>query len=211
MNCPLCNTPNTAFAFNNRERSFYSCPNCKLIYVQPEQFLSAEEEKKRYSHHQNNREEGYLNFLNRVMLPALPFIDNTNHGLDYGCGPNDVLAQELRTAGYSCQSYDPYFKPEVLQPPYDFIFSTEVWEHFRNPKEEIEKVLALLKSGGVLALMTEIWTEKPDLHNWYYLNDPTHLCFFHQKTFDYLQKKYSLEMLYTDKKRVFIFRYKYDK
>lgn len=206
VNCPLCEEKDTEFKVQNQNRPFLECKTCKLVFVHPDYFINEEDEKIRYSYHQNNKEEGYVKFLKQVIDPCLEFIDKKQNGINYGCGPNDVLSEELIYLGYFCESYDPYFKNTELKKEYDFLFSTEVFEHFKEPKKEIEKVLSLIKEGGILGLTTYEWNSSTDLRNWWYLRDPTHVCCYHQQTFHFLEKKYNLKLLYTDNKCVKILK-----
>lgn len=206
QNCPLCDEKDTIFKVQNVSRPILECKSCSLLFVHPDYFISEEQEKERYSFHQNVRDEGYVKFLHKVIDPCLKFIEKNQNGLNYGCGSNDVLSEELIELGYQCESFDPFFKKQELKKEYDFIFSTEVFEHFKDTKKEIEKVLSILKVDGVLALTTYQWDSTLDLKNWWYLRDSTHVCAYHKETFQFLAKKYNLEILYTDDKSVMILK-----
>lgn len=206
MQCPLCLSNNTNYIFEVRQRKFYKCDVCDLLFVDKIYFLSETDELKRYQSHQNNREEGYVAFLNRILIPATDYLKLHFMVLDYGCGPNDVLAQLIREKGFKCDSFDPFFKPESQKSNYDFIFSTEVFEHFFNPKFEIEKLLNMLNINGYLGIMTDFWVDNEHLPNWYYIADPSHVVFYSINTFQYIETKYALNRIYTDNKRVIIWQ-----
>ena len=61
---------------------------------------------------------------------------------------------------------------------------------------------ALLSPGGYLAILTERWTSVGQFRTWYYTLDPTHVCFFHSDTFDYLTAEYGFRSLPVDDCRV---------
>lgn len=207
MNCPLCNsTDNKKFEAGNR--IYYLCQTCELTFMDSACHLSAEEEKKRYSFHQNNAEDnGYVAFLNRAIEPAISFLNKDMHGFDYGCGPNPVLAHLVSEKGFKCDFYDPYFFPECkFDRKYDFIFATECFEHFFNPGMEIERISELLKTNGILSIMTELWNPVDDFSAWYYKNDPTHVCFYSKNTIDYICDNFHFIKIYTDDKRVIILK-----
>ena len=49
--------------------------------------------------------------------------------------------------------------------------------------------MGLLKSNGVLAIMTQILTPQKDFEQWYYKNDPSHIGFFSEKALTLLSPK----------------------
>lgn len=173
--------------------------------------MSPEEEKARYATHENSIEnDGYVRFLNRVLHPMLPFLDKTMRGLDYGCGPGPTLSQLVRQHGIACEDYDPLFANGDLRPPYDFILSTECFEHFHNPSQDIHRLCSLLKPGGLLGIMTERWATLEQFAMWNYTTDPTHTSFYHDDTFTFLCNRFALELLWHDENRVMILRRKHD-
>jgi SAM-dependent methyltransferase len=107
-------------------------------------------------------------------------------GLDFGCGPNPVLPDILKSAGYGCLNYDPIFFLDFPDERVDFIFATETFEHFFNPLREMKFITALLRPGGILTVMTQRWKSPDQFADWWYVRDITHVSFFHKKTFDYI-------------------------
>lgn len=208
ITCPLClDTDRKAVVAGADDRRYHLCAGCALIFVDPAQHLALAEEKAHYDTHQNSIEDdGYVGFLNRVLAPMLPYLNQTMRGLDYGCGPGPALSQLVRRQGIACEDYDPIFASRPPQPPYDFLFATECFEHFHRPDSEIQRVCRLLKPGGLLGVMTERWTTIDQFAGWYYTKDPTHTCFYHQKTFSFLCRRFGLELLWQDEKRVAILR-----
>lgn len=51
--CPLCHSENSQAYFADKQRDYFQCQQCELVYVNPEQRLSAEREKGFYDLHQN--------------------------------------------------------------------------------------------------------------------------------------------------------------
>ena len=39
--------------------------------------------------------------------------------------------------------------------------------------------------------MTDIYDESIEFSKWYYKNDPTHLFFYHKKTFEWIEKEFN--------------------
>lgn len=206
MHCPLCKSRfNSTIQPKHDRRHYLLCQNCGLISVPPEFHVSPAAEIHRYEEH-NNRldDEGYLNFLLRLVNPALPFINSSHSGLDFGCGPVKGIAHLLEKQNISCDSYDPFFFPELPNKSYDFIFASECFEHFFSPKNEIKKLLEMLTPNGHLFVMTEIFHSLERFSTWYYKRDATHVSFFSMKTWEYICETYSLTMLYSDQKRIFL-------
>ena len=86
--------------------------------------------------------------------------------------------------------------PQRLQQQYDFITCTEVVEHLGQPREVFEQLVACLKPQGWLAIMTKRWLNRERFGTWFYLNDPTHISFFHLDTFHWLAEHFHLEIDY---------------
>lgn len=207
-NCLLCRGVELqTLSPKNDERHYYLCHACKLIAVDPIYYLSEEDEKKRYQSHNNGIDEpGYVSFLNRIVEPALSYINKSMKGLDFGCGPAPTLSKLVNSHGITCDDYDPLFHFNTPLNKYDFIFATECFEHFFEPKKELKKIKSLLKPGGYLFVMTERYDNIERFHNWYYKRDPTHVIFFHQDTFHFIENEYGFKIMYNDKNRVIILK-----
>ena len=209
--CPLCKK---ASPFKELEgpdgKNYHLCSTCYLIFADQRWLPSVEEEVQHYLHHENGiQHKGYVNFLNSAILPALPYLKPRMLGLDYGCGSEPTLSQLLKNEGYTVDNYDPYFFPDLdTQKRYDFIFSTECFEHFFYPHKDLQQLSKLLNSNGLLIIMTEQWKEEENFKHWYYVRDPTHVTFYHQQTFQQIGSLFNFGLLYTDNKRVVILRKK---
>lgn len=164
MNCPLCQHQNYNPVENIFNRHLFLCNHCKLIFLDPLHFLSFEKERDRYLLHQNNSDDqGYINFLNRLIEPLKPLLNKKDLGIDYGCGPSPTLSLLLKQSGILCENFDPFFFPNELRKKYDFICATECFEHFYNPANELKKILNLLRKEGLLGIMTEFWNNEEQL------------------------------------------------
>ncbi len=159
--------------------------------------MSVPREKARYDTHQNSADdEGYRQFLSKIIPPLLSKIKISDHGLDYGCGPAPVLAQMLYEQGIKTDYHDPFYHPNsaLLTKQYDFVTCTEVVEHFRDPLTEWQKLINLVKKGGWLAVMTQLTYSGMDFGSWYYKNDETHVSFYSSETFNWLSQQYHLSL-----------------
>lgn len=208
MLCPLCNSEVYGEFAITAARTYFKCDICNLIFTGEKFHLSQEDEKNRYCLHQNTiADKGYVKFLNQLAVPLYQYLPLAASGLDYGCGPGPVLAELIEKKGFSCDLYDPYFFPKLdFDKRYDFIAATECFEHFFNPKTELEKINMILKPVGILAIMTELFTSDKLFADWYYIKDPTHVCFYSPKTIVFICTNFGYTLLFTDEIRVVILR-----
>jgi hypothetical protein len=206
--CRLCRSGNGLSPVAGvDDRRYVFCNTCFLIQAGREHFLDRQEERKRYLTHQNGIEyEGYVKFLNLAIGPALEFIGRDMVGLDYGCGHAPTLSRLLGRKGYRCEDYDPFFVRHRLDKVFDFIFSTEVFEHFSHPGREIRKIRSLLEKDGLLVVMTDRWKTLEHFARWHYARDRTHVSFYHSRTFDFLCGNFGFSRVYDDGNRVTILR-----
>jgi hypothetical protein len=207
VTCKLCSSNNLIPVSGKDDREYLLCNSCNLISVKEKYFLTEYEEKKRYLEHENGiYHTGYVNFLNRAIQPLLQYLTPDMIGLDYGCGYAPTISELLRKDGFICHNYDPIFFPDTPLLQYNFIFSTEVFEHFFYPSTEMKKLADLLMIKGFLVIMSERWNSIEQFSNWYYTTDPTHVAFYNNTTFDYICIKYKFEKLYDDGSRVLILK-----
>lgn len=188
MHCPLCHSKETQKFHTDAHRDYFKCAKCDLIFVSSEFYLSADDEKKRYEYHENKSDnKGYIEFLKQFINPMMERVEKGSEGLDFGSGPDPVLASIFKKAGYSMELYDAFFQKDesVFQRSYDFITVTEVVEHLHQPLKEIERLWSCLKHKGTLGIMTK-FSDNHDFSRWRYKDDRTHVCFFSTKTFHWL-------------------------
>ena len=70
----------------------------------------------------------------------------------------------LKECGHRVDLYDKFYAKNdvVFEKQYDFITASEVVEHLKQPMVELNRLMGLLKSNGVLAIMTQILTPQID-------------------------------------------------
>jgi len=205
--CPLCISEDTHWYYENKQREFYHCRHCDLVFVPSHFHLPAREEKKLYDFHQNSIDDpGYCDFLNTLVMPLIQRLAPGMRGLDYGAGPGPTLSQLLQRQGFAMQIYDPLYCDDaaVLQLQYDFVTCTEVVEHFSKPALDWLALSALVKPEGLLALMTLLRNNQVDFASWWYKNDMTHVAFYSPNTIEWLAAHYGFELIYADARRVLI-------
>ncbi|MBN1128350.1 MAG: class I SAM-dependent methyltransferase [Chitinispirillaceae bacterium] len=185
MNCRLCRAPQTRALCADVHRDYRYCEACGLVFVPPEQYVSVEEEKKRYDRHDNAADhDGYRKFLSEVAVVAAR--ENGPHGriLDFGCGKNAVLTAMLREQGFDCVPYDPLYGigAGALSGRYAQVIACEVVEHLRGLREELLAIGKALLPGGAAVLRTRCYPSLEAFRSWWYKDDCTHINFFRRET-----------------------------
>ncbi|MAI39071.1 class I SAM-dependent methyltransferase [Alteromonas sp.] len=192
MRCPLCSTSAITPYFTDKKRPYLQCSECDLVFVHPDFLPSAHTEKSEYDKHENSfDDDGYKQFLRKLVNPLLSLINTGETALDFGCGPAAVLAKMLKDEGLNVDIYDPFYAPfeEVLNRSFDVITCTEAIEHFHHPAKEWSILTSMLNPSGILAIMTKRVIDKERFATWHYKNDPTHVSFFSERTFSYLARR----------------------
>lgn len=160
--------------------------------------LDAARERAQYDLHDNDpADAGYRRFLSRAADAVAARVAPPAAGLDFGCGPGPALAAMLTERGYRMATYDPFYAPDPtpLAGVHDFITATEVFEHLRDPRAEIERLLACLRPRGWLVVMTKRpLGERDAFAAWHYIRDPTHIAFFASATFDWIARQHGLRL-----------------
>ncbi|WP_114416256.1 class I SAM-dependent methyltransferase [Marinospirillum perlucidum] len=218
--CPLCEQAASSLWHTETRkplqgREFWRCHLCGLVFVPAEFHLDGAAEKQVYELHENNPDDpGYRRFLNQLLQPLLPFLEALKNqrgrplqGLDFGCGPGPTLSLMLQEAGFLCTDYDPYFAPVPhWQQPYDFIVSTEVFEHLSRPGLVLEQLSSCLQEDGLLVIMTQRPRDLEAFRRWHYLLDPTHITFFSDASLDWISQNWPLREVYRGKAVVILKR-----
>jgi SAM-dependent methyltransferase len=208
--CPLCFSriyePQTK---GHGGYFLYLCKNCKLV-IKPEHSRPGwDEEKERYLEHENSiHQEGYVKHLTQAIKPALKYLKLNFRGLDFGCGPVPTLNMLMEQEGFACEFYDPIFFTEPPLGNFDFIFATKCFEHFFRPAHELQKLGGLLKPGGILVVMTQLWNDQTRFTDWRYAQDSTHVVFYHEQTFRFIAANFGFEILEILNDRVVILQKK---
>jgi hypothetical protein len=195
--CPLCRSDSVINYLSDPLRDYLQCQTCSLIFVPSTQFISAEKEKAEYDLHQNHPgDQGYRQFLSRMLNPIKEKLKPGDCGLDFGSGPGPTLSIMFEELGYPMKIYDHFYADDgyVLQQEYDFITATETIEHLYHPKTELERLWSILKPGGYLGIMTKLVKDRETFSKWHYKNDLTHVCFFSQQTLMWLAERWQAQL-----------------
>ena len=195
--CRLCHHNAEAF-LSVKDVEYLKCSQCGLRFMAVENLPDLTSEKAHYDHHKNDSDDqGYRDFLSRLLTPLTTILSQEAHVLDYGSGPSvsgkeTALARMMRECGYSVSCFDPIYHndPTYRDRHYDAVTATEVIEHFHYPRRMFDHLHALLKPGGILAVMTLLQTDEDDFAEWHYRCDPTHVAFYREESFLWLANHY---------------------
>ena len=193
MICTLCHSE----LRRKKDAYFYECDCCKALVKDNNYYVTAEEEKERYETHNNDvNDPAYQEFTSPITRYVLENCLPDHKGLDFGSGTGPVISSVLSKEGYDISQYDPFFAPhqEVFNHRYDYIACCEVLEHFHHPKKEIDTLISLLKTNGILLIMTHLFDDKIDFDGWYYQKDPTHVFIYRKETIEYIAKQKELDI-----------------
>lgn len=193
--CRLCGCTQTTLLLRDEAhgRKFVHCTRCDIVSVPDEFLLAPVEERARYARHRNDPEdEGYRAFLRNLLDEVAPRVPAGAEGLDYGCGEPPVLMAMLEDAGLRMTGFDLYFRRDeaALERTYDLIVCSETAEHFRDPLAEFARLGALLRPGGLLAVMTGMLEDWAEFARWHYRTDATHICFYAPRTMRWLAEHF---------------------
>ena len=205
--CPICRSSSIEEFFEAEKRKYILCENCEFIFVPKQFWISKTEEKLRYEQHKNHSNDlGYISFLSQIVVTIKKFLKDGSYGIDYGCGPNSVLSDIFKKEKMHMTQYDPFYYPKFPNKKFDFLVSTETFEHLQNPSMEIKNILSIIHSKGVIGIMTAFWEKDIFIKDWHYRKDKTHISFYTFRTFECIADIFKLKILYTDKKRIVIFK-----
>ena len=202
MNCTLCRDT-TKFFTTGENRAYQLCNLCGLIFVPPKFHISIESETARYQKHDNTLDnEGYVAmFMEKVSL-VKKYCPQIKIALDFGCGYEPVLKVLLEREGLETEIYDSIFFPNYPKnKSFDLVISTETFEHFKNPFQDIQWAINYVAPSGFLAVMTRFYPlengkpSKGKFSKWYYKRDPTHIVFYSSKTFNWIAEKMGFKII----------------
>jgi len=194
MECILCQSLLT----QKIDTYYYRCNTCFAYVKDVQYYFTAEQEKKHYEFHNNDVNDiGYQKFTSPITNEILTRFSSNTLGLDFGCGKGPVITKQLVDQKYKVHLYDPYFYPDQSYSnyKYDYIFSCEVFEHFYSPNQEIKHLKSLLKSNGLLLIMTHLYQDQVPFESWYYRKDETHVFIYTPQTFEYIAQRYHFNIL----------------
>ena len=133
--------------------------------------------------------------------------------LDFGCGAGFVVGFLTWKLGWSMVGFDPYssfsfaadrcfsdWDPIRRRGPFHLVVASEVWEHFRRPSEEFDRIGAVLDpDSACLFVTTEAYRSGRHDAAWPYLAPQSgqHVAFYSAATLRYLANRLGMQRVET--------------
>lgn len=203
--CAICRSSTYPILYTTKrsEATYHRCLSCGFTLKDPADVLSEPDELLQYENHNNSiNNKGYVSFLNDFLQQAaLPFAFG-NTCLDFGSGPEPVLAKLLkRDHGFDVDIYDKFYAPGPVYEgkTYDLITCTEVLEHIADPLSVFSLLRKAMHSRTVLSLMTSFRPfSDEEFLVWPYIREATHIAFYTVEAIRRIADQCGLRLIYTD-------------
>ena len=127
-------------------------------------------------------------------LINIDVLEKSARAVDYGAGDGKLSAFVggdwlKKFDAYMARPNENYLSAEEMTPAsFDFVITCSVFEHLLGASD-VEKIFALLKPSGIMALHTLICEEVPRDPNWFYLQ-PVHCTFWTNAAMQKIFKQY---------------------
>ncbi|MBN4073773.1 class I SAM-dependent methyltransferase [bacterium AH-315-E07] len=188
---------------------YYRCGHCGFIQTEAPYWLD-----EAYGESINITDTGIirrnLQFGNIVASLLYLLFNQRGRYLDYA-GGYGIFTRIMRDIGFDFYWQDKHTQNLVArgfefcgETPVELLTSFEVFEHFVQPLDEIEKMLSL--SGTLLFSTMLIPKHLPKPGKWWYygLEHGQHIALYEYKTLVYIAKKYGLNLC-SNKKNIHMF------
>ncbi|NMD37399.1 MAG: class I SAM-dependent methyltransferase [Christensenellaceae bacterium] len=212
--CLICGCNTHSFESQKLKCIYHKCENCEFIFKDKANIVSLNEELRLYKLHNNSiNDEKYVAYFKSFLSKAVfPYANSTKTWLDFGSGPEPVLAQILkRDYNIEADIYDKFFAKDkvFIGEKYDVISSTEVAEHIADPLEYFRLLKSLLNKNGILAIMTKFHpNDETQFLNWQYVREQCHISFYSIHTMQKIAEIIGFEIIYTDNVKCITFKTK---
>jgi Methyltransferase domain len=198
--CRLCggqlSTRFNLTVLHKHEVSYYICQECQSLQTENPYWLI-----EAYQHSLSNLDTGAAQRVLRNLAAcySVAKLFGVKNVIDIG-GGDGLLCRLLRDYGINCFVKDKYAEPSYAQgftePNFgvaDLILAFEVFEHFQNPKSDLDAFFAL---GSNLFLVSTC-VYKNEQHDWWYLSPEggQHVFFYSKKALQLIALKYGYELI----------------
>jgi len=230
MVCKICHEENkeifTAKVLNKYDVKYYYCGKCGFLNTEEPYWLN-----EAYESPINVSDTGIMKrniSFSALTLNIIYYFFNCHKiYLDFASGYG-IFVRLMRDLGLDFKWQD-NFSQNLLARGFEYsdkdfeielITAFEVFEHFANPLEEIERMLKISKN--ILFSTMLLPEDIPEPGKWWYysFNHGQHISFYSKKTFQFIAKKYglnyytdnnSIHFLTTKKINHFVFRFLTDR
>lgn len=203
MLCKICNQENylifRATILNKYDITYFHCDRCGFLQTEEPYWLD-----EAYGESINVSDTGYMQrnlaLSQKLIILLTLFFDTKAKYLDYA-GGYGVFVRLMRDIGFDFYWDDKYTNNlfvrgfEYNQQSIEAITTFESFEHYIDPIEEIEKLLAISKT---IIFSTELLPNPiPKAEDWWYygLDHGQHISFYSEKTLHFIAKKYNLDYI----------------
>lgn len=215
MNCQICNQ-NTSVIFKTKvlkkyDVTYHQCDSCKFIQTEEPYWLP-----EAYENVITSLDIGLIsrNLYLQEQIPKI--IDNcfpyAKTMIDFG-GGYGMFVRMMRDKGYDFYRQDIYCDNlfskhfDITDCPdkkMDIVTAFEVFEHLKNPLEEIEKMLKY--SSNIIFSTTLIPSDINTFKDWWYVAPETgqHIAFYSEASLKFIANKYNLHF-YTNHNNLHFF------
>jgi 2-polyprenyl-3-methyl-5-hydroxy-6-metoxy-1,4-benzoquinol methylase len=180
--CRACGSSNTGLLFEIEERRVRRCGECTHVYL--DVVHDAESIRSMYSAYGNGGQSHYFAGIDREVetnldgylhccKAAVRNHDSQLRLLDVGCG-NGALLRQAQSLGFvasgveispalaslvkeqlRCEVYEQLLSElDLPESSFDVVTMYDLIEHTENPRQDLEQVFRVLKSGGVFFVLT---------------------------------------------------------
>lgn len=203
MNCRICGDPSEKIfqskVLLKHAVDYYQCVRCRFIQTE-EPFWLDEAYAESITLEDTGLVERNTLFTKRTTMILFYLFKKNERYLDYG-GGYGLFVRMMRDIGFDFYWNDPYTKNLFARGfessiaggvKYGAITSFECFEHFRDPRAEIDKLLTVSDS---IIFSTEIFPDKaplPDKWDYYYFSHGQHISLYSIKTLQWIAQEKSL-------------------
>jgi 2-polyprenyl-3-methyl-5-hydroxy-6-metoxy-1,4-benzoquinol methylase len=163
--CRICHASSTLF-FQD-QRTFYKCPECRLIFSND--FPDKEAEEKHYKDQWTTTDPNFWKSQVDVLVQLINNYHSPQHILDFGSGSGE-MTHEFRKRGYDVTPLEPmthgYLKDQKYPHKFDVVIAVEVIEHLLDPWDEIREIERVLAPDGIVifsTLLTNPFIDHPNV------------------------------------------------
>lgn len=200
--CILCGSPRLVPLSRYQRAHLVRCEDCSMVFAAR---IPTEDELARHYHDYGHAwcDSSITRHRYRELLVGFEPNRSTNRILDFGCGAGFFL-EEARAHGW--EAYGTEYSGfalevarskqlEVVAAPigsdtfaegfFDVVTAFEVFEHVRDPRDKVDLIAHLLRSGGLLYCTTPNFnalTRRVLGPRWNVIDYPEHLCYFTPRT-----------------------------
>jgi hypothetical protein len=203
MKCKICSDESkeifSAEILQKYEVKYYFCPNCNFLHTEEPYWLN-----EAYTSAISITDTGILKrnqlFAKRTSAIISSFFDCEKKFLDYA-GGYGIFVRLMRDSGFDFYWYDLYAE-NLFAKGFEvnkndkivLVTAFECFEHFENPVDEIEKLLAI--SSNIIFSTRTFQGVPPKPADWWYysLDSGQHISFYSKKTLQYLAEKFKLNL-----------------